>query len=158
MDVEYRLLVGADKKSASQKVVEYRDEYKQLLQTYEVTKAKAERLALQNGSAARNKLISANQRLDESTATLEKSRIILAETEAIGNGIIVDLESQKESLKAANSNVKETKQYTVDAKVILTTMGRRAVIHNTIMAFIILILFGVICVIGYYGFVEKKKK
>lgn len=158
MDVEYRLLIGGDKKVASQKVVDYRDEYKQLVQTFEVTKGKAERLALQNGSASRNKLISANQRLDQSTATLEKSRILLAETEAIGNNIIVDLESQKDSLKQANSNVQETKQYTVDAKGILTTMGRRAVIHNIIMTFIIIILFGVICVIAYYGFIEKKKK
>jgi vesicle transport through interaction with t-SNAREs 1 len=158
MDVEYRLLMGSDKKSASQKVSDYREEYKQLVQSYEISKAKAEKLALQNGSSARNKLISANQRLDQSTATLESSRILLAETEAIGNNIIVDLESQKESLKAANSNVQETKQYTVDAKGILTTMGRRAVIHNVIMILIIILLFAVICVIAYYGFVEKKKK
>lgn len=158
MDVEYRLLMGNDKKSASQKVMDYREEYKQLVQSYETSKAKAEKLALQNGSTARNKLISANQRLDQSTATLESSRILLAETEAIGNNIIVDLESQKESLKTANSNVQETKQFTVDAKGILTMMGRRAVIHNVIMILIIILLFAVICVIAYYGFVDKKKK
>ena len=158
MDVENRMLIGNDKKMVSQKVTEYRDEFKLLTQTYETTRQKAEAIALKSGSSARSKLISANQRLDQSTATLENSRLLIAQTEAIGTTIITDLESQKDSLKAAQSNVQETKQYTVDAKGILISMGRRAVIHNIIMMLIIFILFGVICVVGYYGIVQKKKK
>lgn len=158
MDVENRLLMGNEKKIVSQKVIEYRDEFKLLTQTYETTRQKAESIALKSGSSARNKLISANQRLDQSTATLENSRLLIAQTEAIGGTIISDLENQKESLKSAQANVQETKQYTVDAKGILKTMGRRAVIHNVLMMFIIIVLFGVICVIGYYGFVAKKNK
>ncbi len=142
---------------ASQKVSDYRDEYKQLIQLFQTTKQKAENLALQSGAGSRNKLISANQRLDQSTLTLENSRQIIAQTEGIGNAIVTDLESQKEQLKHATSNAQEIKQFTFDAKGILRSMGRRAIIHNLCMMFTILILFGVICVIIYYGFIRNKK-
>lgn len=157
MDVEFRTMVGVDKKTASQKVSDYRDEYKQLIQLFQTTKQKAETLALQSGASSRNKLITANQRLDQSTLTLENSRQIIAQTEGIGNTIITDLESQKEQLKHASSNAQEIKQFTFDAKVVLRTMGRRAIIHDLCMMITILVLFGIICVIIYYGFVEKKK-
>jgi vesicle transport through interaction with t-SNAREs 1 len=157
MDVEFRTMVGTDKKTASQKVADYRDEYKSLLQTFQVTKQNAESVALKSGTVARNKLLSANQRLDQSTATLENSRQIIAQTEAVGSNIIEDLESQKEQLKHAISNTSEIKQFTSDAKLVLRSMGRRAVIHNLCMMFTILVLFGIICVIIYYGFIEKKK-
>jgi vesicle transport through interaction with t-SNAREs 1 len=157
MDVEFRTMVGNDKKTASQKVSDYRDEYKSLLQTFQKTKQNAESLALKSGSTARTKLMSANQRLDQSTATLESSRQLIAQTENIGSGIIGDLESQSEQLKHASSNTQEIKQFTFDAKLVLRSMGRRAVIHNLCMMFTILVLFGIICVIIYYGFVEKKK-
>lgn len=158
MDVEFRTMVGNDKKTASQKVADYRDEYKTLVQTFQKTKQNAESLALKSGTTARNKLISANQRLDQSTATLENSRQIIAQTENIGSGIIDDLENQKAQLTQASSNTQEIKQFTFDAKLVLRTMGRRAIIHNLCMMFTIVILFGIICVIIYYGFIEKKKK
>ena len=157
MDVEFRTMIGADKKTASQKVTEYRDEYKQLIQLYQTTKQKAETLALQSGASSRNKLITANQRLDQSTLTLENSRQIIAQTEGIGSGIITDLEGQREQLKNATSNTQEIKQFTFDAKNVLISMGRRAIVHNICMMLTILILFGIICVIIYYGFVAKKK-
>jgi hypothetical protein len=150
-------MVGADKKTASQKVTEYREEYQQLIRSFEQTKQKAEATALKSGPVARNKLIAANQKLDQSTATLEKSRMLIAQTEEIGGVIITDLEGQRGQLLTAQSKVQETKQFTVDARGVLRSMGRRAVVHNLCMMFIILILFGVICVIIYYGFIEKNK-
>jgi vesicle transport through interaction with t-SNAREs 1 len=158
MDVEFRTMMGAEKKTASQKVTEFRDEYKQMTQTFQTTKQQAESTALKNGPAARTKLIAANQRLDKSTATLEQSRMLIAQTEQVGDTIITDLESQKESLKSSQAKVQQTQQYTVDAQGVLRTMGRRAVIHNILMMLIIFVLFGVICVIVYYLFIQKSSK
>mmetsp|Transcript_11046 Transcript_11046/g.16837 ORF Transcript_11046/g.16837 Transcript_11046/m.16837 type:complete len:249 (+) Transcript_11046:68-814(+) len=158
MDVEFRAMVGSEKKSASQKVADYRDEYRQMIQSFQNTKQKAESEALKSGPAARTKLVTANQRLDQSTATLESSRMIIAQTEDVGNTIMTDLEGQKETLQGAQSKVQETRQFTLDAKSVLRMMGRRAVMHNLCMMLIIFILFGVICIIIYYGFIEDDKK
>ena len=124
-------------------------EYKQLLQQFQQSKHQAEGDALKNGPVARTKLISANQRLDQSTATLENSRMLIAQSEQTGNVIIEDLSSQKQNLQGAQSKVQETHQFTQDAKGILQTMFRRAIMHNVIMAIIIFVLFGVICIIAY---------
>ena len=158
MDVEFRTMVGNDKKSASEKVSDYRAEYTQLTKSFQNTKQKAESDALKSSPAARNRLVAANQRLDQSTAMLENSRMLIAQTEETGNVIMSDLGQQKETLQGAQSRVQETKQFTMDAKGVLQMMGRRAIIHNLLMMFIILVLFGVICVIIYYGFIEDKKK
>ncbi|CAE7843118.1 VTI12, partial [Symbiodinium microadriaticum] len=158
MDVEFRTMMGGEKKAASEKVADYRAEYTQLIKSFQSTKQKAESDALKNGPAARSKLVAANQRLDQSTAVLENSRMLIAQTEETGNVIMTDLGQQKETLQGAQSKVQETKQFTIDAKGVLQVMGRRAIIHNLLMMFIILVLFGVICVIIYYGFIEDKKK
>lgn len=110
---------------------------------------------MKNGPAARVKLITANQRLDQSTATLENSRMLIANSEATGNVIIDDLTSQKQSLQGAQSKVQETQQFTSDAKGVLKVMFRRAIMHNVIMAVIILVLFGVIVIIAYYGLINN---
>ena len=158
MDVEFRTMMGNDKKSASEKVADYRAEYTQLTKSFQNTKQQAESVALKGGSAARSRLVTANQRLDQSTAMLENSRMLIAQTEETGNVIMSDLGQQKETLQGAQSKVQETKQFTIDAKGVLQLMGRRAIIHNLLMMFIILVLFGVICVIIYYGFIEDDKK
>lgn len=157
MDTEFRSLVAVDRKTAGGKVAEYREEFKQIVENFRNAKTKAESLALKAGSANRDKLLTANQRLDNSTAALEKSRQLVAESENIGVKIATDLENQKETLISAKTKVQETKQFTTDAKGILRMMGRRNVYHKLIMLTIILILFGAICVTFYYGIIEKKE-
>ena len=156
MDTEFRSMVPVDKKTAGEKVADYREEYKQIVENFRNAKTKAEGIALKAGSANRDKLLTANQRLDNGTATLEKSRQLIAESEGIGNKITTDLENQKETLMDAKTKVTETKQFTSDAKGILRMMGRRNVYHKLIMLTIILILFGAIVVTFYYGIIEKK--
>lgn len=157
MDTEFRSMVAMDKKTAGGKVADYREEYKQIVENFRIAKTKAETLALKSGSSNREKLLTSNQRLDNGTATLEKSRQLVAESETIGNKITSDLENQKESLVSAKEKVHETKQFTADAKGILRMMGRRNVYHKLIMLTIILILFGAIVVTFYYGIIEKDK-
>jgi vesicle transport through interaction with t-SNAREs 1 len=155
MDIEFKTLPSAEKRGAQQKANDYKEEYKELLQRYQTAKFHAEAQALKGGPSARTKLLNANQKLDQSTAMLEQSRMILAQTEQVGNTIISDMENQKETLVSASDKVKETRQFTVDAKRVLSMMGRRAVMHKICVGFTILVLFAGICVIIYFGFLKK---
>lgn len=155
MDVEFKTMAANEKRNAQQKVNDYKQEHRQMQNNFQTAKYKAESLALKGGPNARTKLLNANQKLDDSTATLEKTRNILNQTEAIGDTIITDLESQKETLVDARDKVKETKRFTVDAKQILRMMGNRALMHKACVMFTIVLLFGAIIGIGYYGIVKK---
>lgn len=156
MDIEFRTMSSADKRSAQQKVSEYKEEYKQLQQHFQSSKFTAESEALKGSPAARTKLLTANQKLDQSTATLEQSRRLVAESEAIGNTIITDMNNQKETLIDAREKVKETKSFTVDARKILRVMSNRAVVHKICVIVTIIALAAGICAITYYGFIAKK--
>jgi vesicle transport through interaction with t-SNAREs protein 1 len=155
MDVEFKTMAVNEKRNAQQKVNDYKAEHKQLTTNFQAAKYKAESLALKGGPNARTKLLNANQKLDSATATLEQSRNILYQTEAIGDAVITDLEGQKEKLVDAREKVKDTKRFTVDAKHILRMMGNRALMHKACVMFTILLLFGAIIGIGYYGIVKK---
>lgn len=157
MDTEWRGLLGSDKKAAGTKVTDYREEYRQIVENFKAARAKAEATALKGGNAAREKLLNANQKLDRSTAALEQSRMLVAQTEGIGSTITTDLESQREVLQSAKNKVQETKQFTYDAKGILKVMSRRNVYHKLILIAIILALFAAIITTGYFGFIKKKK-
>jgi vesicle transport through interaction with t-SNAREs protein 1 len=156
MDTEFRGLLGSDKKAAGAKVTEYREEYRLIVENFKATRAKAEAAALTSSNGAREKLLTANQKLDRSTAALEQSRMLVAQTEGIGNTITSDLESQREMLQSAKTKVQETKQFTYSAKGVLQVMSRRNVYHKIILICIILALFAGIVTIIYFGFVKKK--
>ena len=156
MDVEFRMMPSADKKTASSKLNEYKDEYKQLLQTFTSTKQAAEAEALKSSSSNRAHLISANQRLDNTTASLEESRRIIASTEDIGGKIMADMENQKEMLIGAKENVDQTKDITWNAGEILKEMARRAIYNKICLLLVITFLAGLIGITIYYGFGNDK--
>jgi len=158
MDVEYRTLSSENKRNAQQKVNDYRDEYRVTLQRYQQTKFNAESQALKAGPSARTKLLTANQKLDMSTQQLEQSRMLVAQTEQIGNTILTDLEGQKDVLLDAQGRVKETRGFTLEAKKVLQLMGNRAFMHKCCIMFLIIFLAGVIGVIAYFGFLKKEIK
>jgi vesicle transport through interaction with t-SNAREs protein 1 len=151
MDVEFRTMSSADKRRAQQKVTEYREEFRRLQLNYQSSKSTAENVAMSKGPAVRSKLLNANQRLDESTLTLEQSRQIIAQTENIGNAVITDLSTQKEKLVDAREKVKETKDFTTEARRVLRMMGNRAIMHKICVAFTIVALGGAIVATAYYG-------
>jgi vesicle transport through interaction with t-SNAREs protein 1 len=161
MEVEFRTMASADKRTVQQKVGDYKEEYKQLFENFQSAKRSAESSALKsngNTPAARNKLLTANQKLDNSTATLEQSRILLANTENIGNTIIDNMEAQKETLQGAQTKVQETKGFTDQAKDVLRQMGNRAIVHKMCVMFTILVLLAAICGLIYYKFIGDGKK
>lgn len=156
MEIEFRTASTADKKK---KVADYKDEYKSLYENFQSAKRTAESSALKssgNSAAARNKLLTANQKLDQSTATLEASRQLVHQTENIGNTILDNMEAQKETLTQAQEKVKETKGFTDQARNVLRQMGNRAVMHKICVMFTILVLLGAIVGMIYYKFVGSK--
>jgi len=155
MDVEYRTMASADKRAAQQKVSDYKEEYRMMQQNYQSAKFQAESLALKGGPSARTRLLQANQRLDQSTSTLEQSRRLLGQTERIGDSILVDMAVQKETLLDAQSKVKETKGFTVEAKRVLRLMGNRAFMHKCCIMFTIVFLAAIIGVVAYFGFIQR---
>ncbi len=158
MEVELKSLGAADRKNAQQKVNDFKEEYRQLLQRYQLSKQNAEAQALKGGPSARTKLVNNNQKLDQSTAMLEETRRVLAQTEQTGNVILTDLENQKETLMDAHSKVQEVHSLTDRAKEVLKQMRNRAIAHKICLFFTILVLFGAIVGLAYYGFGGKKAK
>eukprot|EP00981_Chlorochromonas_danica_P004049 scaffold768_cov174-Ochromonas_danica.AAC.22 len=142
---------SADKRSAQQKVADYREELRRLQQSFTSSKSNAEAVALTKGPAARSKLLNANQRLDESTAVLEQSRQLVAQTETIGNTVITDLGSQREKLVDAKEKVQETRNFTTEARRVLRMMGNRAIMHKIFVTVLIVGLAAAIVAVGYYG-------
>lgn len=92
MEVELRNLSSQDKRSCQPKADDYKEEIELMKARFQTAKFNAESTALKSNNGARSKLIAANQKLDQSTASLEQSRQILARTEDIGGTIITDLE------------------------------------------------------------------
>lgn len=153
LDVESRSSIPG--KTAAAKMVELKNELKQLSEDFAQCRSAAETTAQSKSSAARTKLTSANQRLDQSTRTLESSRMLVAQTQEVGGGIIQDLEAQREQLEDASGKVQDTQIYTANAKDILKDMHTRAIIHKVLVYLTIVILFGVICIEIYFGFLKK---
>ena len=100
-----------------------------------------------------------NKLLEDSVAqqqeALEKSRQVIAQTDALGNTIINDMENQKETLIDAQMKVDETRGFTSNAKDVLVAMGNRALKHTACVALVILILMGLNGLIIYFAFVKK---
>lgn len=151
-----------EKKSAQQKVSDYKDELRNLSSQFQIAKYQAEAAALNGGSQARTKLLAGNQRMDNSTAAWEQRRMLVGQTEDIGDTIVpspaVFMSRQKEQRMDARDKVKETKEFTVDAKGILVMMGRRAIIHKICVIFTILALLAAIIAIAYYSLIKKGKE
>lgn len=154
LDVESRSAMG-DKRVIANKLVDFKNELKTLNDSFRNCKFEAEQQALKVGSSTRTKLTSNNDKLDKSTRTLEQSRMLVAQTQEVGNVILTDLESQREQLEDAHGKVKDTKQITLDAKGMLRMMYNRAIIHKVLTYLTIVILFGVICIMIYFGFMKK---
>jgi vesicle transport through interaction with t-SNAREs protein 1 len=158
MDIEFRTMSSVEKRSTQQKVNDYKEEFRILKNQYQETKTRTEQ-ALRRGNNTgnvRSKLLTTNEKLDQSTATLEQTRVILAQTDNIGTTIISDLEDQKEKIVTSKEKVKETKSFTLEARRVLKVMSRRAINHKIGVGVLIIVLFGAIIGVFYEGFMKKK--
>lgn len=159
MDVEHRTVGPQDKRSAQEKVQDYRNEYREMLTKFKTAKHEAELLALRGGgNESRARLLKANARLDSSTATLQNSRQLVSQTEQIGGTILTDMAVQREILLNADEKVEETRGFTSQAKGVLKMMSNRALYHKVcIYAWIVILFIAILCIV-YFGFIAPDEK
>jgi len=158
LEIELRSIIVGDKKGMQTKLIDYNKELKGIVEEYRKSKFDAEKKALtseNNNAQSRAKLMKNTTKLHNSTKTLENSRMLVAQTEGIGSTIMSDLEGQKELLESSHENVKSANQYAGDSKYVLRMIGNRAIIHMISMYLINIILFGLICIVIYYGFIKS---
>jgi len=155
LEVETKSVITSDKRGMVSKVSGYTGELNTTEENYKKAKFDAEMKCSKNGAGDRERLVRNNDRLDNSTRTLENSRMIAAQTSQIGNVIMTDMESQREQLEDAHSRVKETQQYTMDAKGVLKMIYTRAVVHKICVYFTIVLLFSLIIIVIYYGWLKS---
>uniref|UniRef100_A0A6U4L7W0 t-SNARE coiled-coil homology domain-containing protein n=1 Tax=Phaeomonas parva TaxID=124430 RepID=A0A6U4L7W0_9STRA len=166
MEVEVRSLRGPVKKSCQQKLERYRNDLGSLKREIERARLtgggarQAGEVSLapsQGGMSAQRAqmMLETNDILDESTAQLEQTRRVIADTEQVGDNIMSNLEEQKETLVRAHDDVRETRGITREAQRVLRMMGNRALMHTLCLYVVILILLALIGVVINYGFVNK---
>ena len=166
LDLEFRLMVSAEKSKLHGRLKSYREDYQVRLTHLHAIKQEIEGVEEKN-DAVPNQCrpvdvtfdiqggLRTNALLDRSTNSLEQSRQIVANTEIIGKNVISDLESQREQLLGAKENLSETKDFAGIAKRLLRSMGRKALMQKFSLIFTIISLFAVICLIIYFGLAKK---
>ena len=153
MEVEVRYIKGGDKRKLTEKLSNYKTEFRETNQKFTKAKFEAESVALKKGATgSRGKLLNANAKLDRSTATLTQSRALVDETEQIGSSTLADLENQREILLDAGGKVNQTRTYAEEARQILKQMANRAFWNKFCVYIWIVILFAAIITIIYFGF------
>ena len=111
----------------------------------------------QMSDAQRAKMEATSGRLDRSTALLQQSRAQMYETQDIAQATVNTLGAQGEQLLNAHGRVRETTQFTSEARAVLKQMGRRAITNKVILWFIILVLIAANGAVIYEKFIKTSK-
>jgi Snare region anchored in the vesicle membrane C-terminus len=159
MEVEVQDMISTDKHYNQRKLDGYAGELKQLRDVYKELRNKSNIVSQKNDATSikRRALLEANDRLDKSTKTIQKSQFSINDTEQVGYVIIADLESQREKLTGAGINVDETKGITYSARRVLNQISNRVLMQKLSLLVLILILFCAIWLLFYYGILSRKK-
>jgi vesicle transport through interaction with t-SNAREs 1 len=170
MDMEARQSGPSERAKMQDKVRMYRNDIGTLQKDLEREELVGERQEQYNAQRARTqfgavasdaqraKLDATSGRLDKTTATLQTARSQLYETQDIAGGVMNDLGAQREQLLNAHGRVRETTQFTTDARSVLKQMGRRALTNKVILWFIILVLIAANGAVIYEKYIKKSKK
>jgi hypothetical protein len=159
MEVEVQEMISTDKQYNQRKLDGYAGELKQLRDVYKELRNKSNIVSQKNDATSikRRALLDANDRLDKSTKSIQKSQFSINDTEQVGYVIIADLESQREKLTGAGINVDETKGITHSARRVLNQISNRVLMQKLSLLVLILILFCAIWLLFYYGILSRKK-
>jgi vesicle transport through interaction with t-SNAREs 1 len=159
MEVEVQNMISTDKQYNERKLHGYAGELKQLRDVYKELRNKSNIVSQKNDATSmkRRALLDANDRLDKSTKSIQKSQFSVNDSEQVGYVIIADLESQREKLTSAGTNVDETKGITNSARRVLNQISNRVLMQKLSLLALILILFCAIWLLFYYGILSRKK-
>jgi vesicle transport through interaction with t-SNAREs protein 1 len=100
----------------------------------------------------RERLISGNEKIAESSNKIKIAQQTVLETQQIGAGIMQNLNDQTDVLNRTKGNLNTADGYMNNVRRLLSGMGRRAQTNKLILACIILVLLVAIVLILYFSF------
>ena len=158
MEAEVNAMLSADKQHNQRKLEGYYEEYMVAVEASKELRLSTHAAAKTNEAttSARKALVASNERLDQSTYSLQQAKQTVNETEQIGEIIVNDLESQREKLIGAGDNVAGTKQSTHIARRALNLISKRVLIQKIFLLILILLLFITMWLLLYYGIIHRE--
>lgn len=93
-------------------------------------------------------------RARSSSGVLDQARRTVAETEQIGVTIMTDLHDQRQTLLRSKERVRETREYTSQARSVLKSMSRREVTNKIIIGVTIVVLLVLIGIVLYFAWLK----
>ena len=108
------------------------------------------------GDGLREKVINGVRTLERTSESIKRSQQVAIETEQIGEGIIDDLGTQRESLERTRTRLVETDIELGRSKKILRKMYLNVISNKIILTCIILIEIGILIGLIYWKFFSKK--
>ncbi|KAK8814375.1 hypothetical protein WA158_008237 [Blastocystis sp. Blastoise] len=109
-----------------------------------------------DSAEGRQRLINAQMDLARTTASLDQSMRLVTETEQIGDGIMTNLQSQREGIIRSSDRVGEVSSLANEARSILKGMSLNSLKGKIFLGVIILILVILIAVLVYFNFFYNK--
>mmetsp|Transcript_6628 Transcript_6628/g.11693 ORF Transcript_6628/g.11693 Transcript_6628/m.11693 type:complete len:208 (-) Transcript_6628:1742-2365(-) len=146
MEMELRNLQPSIASQFQAKISRHRENVLKLKQSLNVEEQRKQKVDLmgREGPDARDKLLSANEALQASGETLERTLKIGAETEQIGNDTLNSLKQQRRQIIGINDKVEDVGTNLNSANRVITVMDRRRLWMKIIMYIIILMLIAAI--------------
>ncbi|XP_065067759.1 vesicle transport through interaction with t-SNAREs homolog 1B-like [Rhopilema esculentum] len=108
--------------------------------------------------AHKNRMLEGLDSLQKSSASVERSQRIAAETDEVGVQIIGDLEDQRESLLRTRDKVKQAHSDLGRSRRILNSMAIRLATNKVILVIIIFLELIILGAVVYIRFFKSKKK
>jgi len=102
----------------------------------------------------RSQILVGTQTLDESSERLVNTHRIAVETETIGENVLGEMNTQKQTLERARDNLSTIDDNVTKGRRILSSMSRRIATNKLILAFIILILLAANGLVIYFKWVR----
>jgi len=90
--------------------------------------------------------------LNRTSASVARSQVIAAETDAVGHDIIDELGTQREALQRTKGRLRDTDEGLSQSRKVLNSMARRVMTNKLILIFIIVLELGVLAGSVYWKF------
>mmetsp|Transcript_4363 Transcript_4363/g.7312 ORF Transcript_4363/g.7312 Transcript_4363/m.7312 type:complete len:207 (-) Transcript_4363:63-683(-) len=124
-----------------------RDEFKSMQAAQERAQLMIGNSGSENKNASKERLLQAQNQLDQQNDTLDRARRTMADTEDVAMEITGELGRNRETLETAHGRVREVSGLTNRARRLLQNMNRRAVQQKLAMytiAVVIVLVVGII--------------
>mmetsp|Transcript_63679 Transcript_63679/g.178100 ORF Transcript_63679/g.178100 Transcript_63679/m.178100 type:complete len:115 (-) Transcript_63679:102-446(-) len=101
-------------------------------------------------------LVATGRRLEETGAVFRSTARTALETEELANGVLRDLNAQREQLDQVNVRVGEVNSSVSGARGVIAQMNRRASLKKAVLSVMTLLLAVALGVVVYFVFFSKQ--